>query len=204
MKVMKREGFIIGIDEVGRGSLAGPVAACATLIPHGFKLRGQKNLPRLRDSKRMSELHRKRWAMYARGESRVAHGVVFVSAEAVDRLNISRAADLAAQTALDFLIKKFKLSSGAIYLDAGLRVRAPSGFSVCSVIKGDDKVPAISLAAVLAKTERDSFMRALHFAYPRYGFFRNVGYGTKQHLKAIKKYGFLEVHRSSFCKDVGR
>lgn len=201
---MKKKGFVIGIDEVGRGCLAGPVAACATLVPRGFRLRGRKNMPVLRDSKKMSELHRKKWAVYVRGESRVAHRVVFVGAEAVDQLNISRAADLAAQIALDFLIKKFKLSSGVIYLDAGLRVWAPRGFSVRSVIKGDDKIPAISLAAVLAKTERDSFMRALHYAYPGYGFLRNVGYGTREHIMAMKRHGFLEVHRSSFCKNVSR
>lgn len=196
---MSKARYIIGIDEVGRGALAGPVAVCATLISASYNLRQLKKMPRLRDSKKMSEAHRKKWAKFARGKPGVAHEIIFKDHKTVDQLNISRAANLAAQEALNNLIKKYRISTGTVFLDAGLRVGVPSGFSVKSIVHGDDKIPAISLASVLAKTERDTFMRALHFAYPRYGFMTNVGYGTKKHIRAIKRHGFSTVHRLSFC-----
>lgn len=192
--------FIIGIDEVGRGSLAGPVAVCVTLIPKGLKLRGIKNMPKLRDSKKMTEKNRKIWVNYARSDGRITHKIVFAGEAAVDVFNVSKAANLAAEHALELLIRENGVLSADIFLDAGLLVRAPEGFSVRNIVRGDDKIPAISLAAVLAKTARDTYMRLLHFAYPNYGFWQNVGYGTKEHLTALKLRGLSRVHRENFCR----
>lgn len=212
--------YIIGIDEVGRGPLAGPVVVAAVAMTTKFKIRNaelrikkkSKNseflilnskLAKLRDSKKLSSKQREIWFNYVKKNPKIFYAVVSVPPKVIDRINISNAANLAATQAFIKLIKsrKLKAKSCSIFLDGGLylKLRVKSHkLKVKTVIRGDEKIPAISLASIVAKVARDKFMEKLHKKYPRYGFDRHKGYGTKRHFKMIKKYGLSPIHRKSF------
>ena len=201
--------YIIGIDEVGRGSLAGPVTVTALVLPRKFK--NKKLKTPLRDSKKLSARQREIWFDFVK-KQKIPYVVASISPKVIDKINISNAANLAASRALLKLIKINKLEnkSFTVRLDGGLYIknlklknsRLRQGFGgqvkTKTIIKGDEKIPAISLASIVAKVSRDRYMKKLHKKYPRYDFIHNVGYGTKKHIKAIKKYGFSPIHRRSF------
>src|SRR3989344_3681263 len=201
--------YIIGIDEVGRGSLAGPVTVTALVLPIKFK--NKKLKTPLRDSKKLSARQREIWFDFVK-KQKIPYVVASISPKVIDKINISNAANLAASRALLKLIKINKLEnkSFTVRLDGGLYIknlklknsRLRQGFGgqvkTKTIIKGDEKIPAISLASIVAKVSRDRYMKKLHKKYPRYDFIHNVGYGTKNHIKAIKKYGFSPIHRRSF------
>ncbi len=213
--------YVIGIDEVGRGALAGPVTVAALLLPHNFSPCGRppegRQFPisnfqkkykiKLKDSKKLSRKQREIWFKWIKNYSnilkniRIVYAVASVSPKIIDKINISNAANLAATSALKALIKNYKLriKNCLVYLDGGLFLN--SKFCILNsttVVKGDEKIPAISLASIVAKVSRDRMMRKLHKKYPQYDFINNVGYGTKKHISAIKKYGRLPIHRKSF------
>lgn len=186
--------YIIGIDEVGRGPLAGPVTVAAVATTGNFK-----NL-KLRDSKKLSERQRETWFKYIKKKFKYA--VASVSPRTIDKINISKAANLAATRALRRLLmkRKFPLNKTKIFLDGGLKIKEPLStfYNPRTIIKGDEKVPAIALASIVAKVTRDKRMKKLHKKYPKYRFNKNKGYGTKKHIKAIKKHGPIDIHRSTF------
>lgn len=195
-----RRGYIIGIDEVGRGALAGPVVVAAAALPKNFKFK-IKNL-KLRDSKKLTPRQREIWFKYVKRQ-KIPYAIAGVSPKIIDKINISKAANLAATKALKRLIKNYKLriKNCAVYLDGGLYLIISSKYKVASsrtIIKGDEKIPAISLASIIAKIHRDKLMKKLHKKYPRYDFIHNVGYGVPKNIKAVKKYGLSPIHRRSF------
>lgn len=207
---MQKKSFIIGIDEVGRGPLAGPVTVGVILAPSNFKFQIPDSKLILKDSKKLSPKQREewfRWVKRMREDKRLFCVTASVYPKAIDRLNVSRAANLAAERAIVRVIRKSGKKPRwvrVIYLDSGLRPfeKKLSTFNsqLKTIIKGDEKIPVISLASIVAKVTRDGYMKKLHNRYPQYGFDANKGYGTRKHLTALRKYGRCPHHRLTFLK----
>lgn len=196
--------YIIGIDEVGRGALAGKVFVAAVALRKNLKLKAW-NL-KLRDSKKLTPKQRGVWFDYIKAE-KIYYALASVPPKTIDKINISQAANLAATKAFNKLIAKCKMR-GTNYkacLDGGLFLpkNLNSKFLILnSITRGDEKIPAISLASIVAKVSRDKEMVKFHKKYPKYKFHKHKGYGTKEHFKAIKKYGPSKIHRLTFLKKV--
>jgi ribonuclease HII len=189
--------YLVGIDEVGRGPLAGPVTVCACKVSHAFD---DAHLMGIKDSKKLSPQKREEWfhkisLLKSKGELDFAFS--FVSAEIIDSIGIIKAIERALHECLDAL--SLDPESSKIVLDGSLR--APKKFLVQeTIIKGDEKVPLISAASIIAKVMRDKYMTEQGGIYPSYGFEEHKGYGTSAHFKAIRKYGPSPLHRRTFLK----
>ena len=183
--------YIIGVDEAGRGPLAGPVAVAAIAIPYGAKL------PKgVRDSKKLSAAQRER--LRAELASQFPFKVVMVGANIIDRIGIGRAVHLAVSRAVRRLAAELEGYDVRVMLDGLLH--APREFQQETVIHGDDLVPTISAASIMAKTARDRKMLTLHHIYPEYRFDAHMGYGTALHRKALQKHGLSPEHRRGYCR----
>jgi len=183
------EGYklIAGTDEVGRGALAGPVAACVLILPEGF------TYPGINDSKKVSKKKRKTLSEIIR-ENAVAYDCATVSAFEIDEINILNATRLAMVRAFNRLETKpdFLLADAIKLNEIDIPQEAITG--------GDAKSVTIAAASIVAKVYRDKIMDALHERFPVYGFNTNKGYGTKKHIEAIKQHGICPVHRRSFAR----
>jgi ribonuclease HII len=178
-------GLVCGIDEAGRGPLAGTVVAAAVILDP------LRPIPGLNDSKKLSEKKRDALAILIR-ERAVAWAVASASVEEIDRLNILHATMLAMQRAVAGLAVR----PSAAMVDGN---RCPKLDIPCeAVVKGDGKIASIAAASILAKTVRDADMLDLHAQYPMYGFDRHMGYPTAAHFQALEAYGASPVHRRSF------
>lgn len=175
-----------GCDEAGRGPLAGPVYAAAVILPKDF------HHPLLNDSKQMTEKARETLRPIIEAEA-VAWAVEAVSAEEIDRLNILGASITGMQRA----VRRLAVKPQFLLVD-GNRFRPFDGYDYATVVHGDATYASIAAASVLAKTWRDEKMRELAALYPQYGWDRNMGYPTAEHIAAIKKYGYTPEHRKSF------
>lgn len=175
-----------GCDEAGRGCLCGPVACAAVILPSGF------SLPGLDDSKKLSEKRRRELRPLIE-EQALAWAVVMVSSERIDKLNILRASITGMQEALD----KLSVSPQHILVD-GNRFYPWHDVPYTTVVGGDGKYAAIAAASVLAKTHRDELMLQLAREYPGYGWEKNMGYPTRQHLEGIDRLGLTPYHRRSY------
>ena len=175
-----------GCDEAGRGPLAGPVYAAAVILPEGF------SHPLLNDSKQMTEKQRDMLRPIIEKEA-VSWAVVSLSAEEIDELNIL----WASVTGMQRAVRKLSPRPDWLLVD-GNRFRPFDGFGYTTVVHGDATYASIAAASVLAKTHRDEFMRKIALEYPEYGWDRNMGYPTREHVEAIKKFGFTPFHRKSF------
>lgn len=206
-QVASSNHYIIGIDEVGRGSLAGPVTVAAVAATVNSKFHppagGQNSKLKLRDSKKLSPNQRECWFNYIKGRPRLFYSIASTYPKLIERLNISQAANLAAARALKKLVVSHPglAIRAKVLLDGGLYLKNLKPYSR-TVIKGDEKYNCIKLASIAAKVRRDYLMRRNHKKYPRYGFDKHKGYGTKKHLRAIKKYGPCRIHRQAFLKNV--
>ena len=178
--------ILAGIDEAGRGPLAGPVAAAAVILPRGFAC------PGLDDSKKLSAKKREALYQVLTADPRVVWCVALASAAEIDRLNILRATHLAMRRAVEGL----GVTPDHCLID-GLPVR---GFAWPhdAIVKGDGRSCSIAAASILAKVTRDGLMHGLDADFPQYGFARHQGYGTKQHLEALRIHGPCCHHRRSF------
>lgn len=178
--------LVCGVDEAGRGPLAGPVYAAAVILPEAHGIRG------LDDSKKLSEARRDRLAEEIR-RSAIAWAVAFASVEEIDRINILRASLLAMKRAVESLA----IAPSEVWVD-GKHVPdiVPTAHAL---IGGDATMEVISAASILAKTARDAEMLRLHQRYPHYGLDRHKGYPTPNHLAALRKHGACEIHRRSFA-----
>jgi len=183
-------GHIAGIDEAGRGALAGPVSAAAVILPNTPHL--ARTLRGVRDSKQMTPLQREAWAPRIK-EIALAWGVGFASAEEIDMLGIVPATKLAAMRAMEFL------SQSPDYLLTDYLIFPEISLPQTALVKGDQRSLSIAAASVLAKTARDTRMRELDLEYPEYGFARHKGYGTPQHRAALAQWGMCSIHRKSFA-----
>lgn len=193
--------YVIGIDEVGRGPLAGPVTVAAILIPKKFRARQDKQRVELRDSKKLTEIQRRLWSAYLLEHPDVRSVAVKVYPATIDRINISKAANLAAYRAYKKLLKLHGISPAdcEVYLDGGLYLGNGKGrLPAKTIIKGDEKIPAIAMASIIAKVTRDRIMVRAAKIFPEYGFGEHKGYGTKAHYRAIRKLGLTKIHRASF------
>ena len=175
-----------GCDEAGRGPLAGPVYAAAVILPEDFRH------PLLNDSKKMSEKARNTLREIIEKEA-TAWSVQAVSAEEIDRMNILNASIEGMHRA----VRALSVKPEFILVD-GNRFRPVDDIPHLCVVKGDGKYASIAAASVLAKTYRDEFMRKLSSEYPEYGWDRNMGYPTREHIEAIARFGYTPWHRRSF------
>ena len=181
---------IAGIDEVGRGPLAGPVVACALIAKKEFPLR---------DSKRLSVQKREQIYNLLQQEQEVEWGIGRVSEVIIDEINIFEATKLAMRRALYNLKRKLKKQDRApdfLIIDGNfpIHVRTPQK----SVIKADETIFVCTAASIIAKVTRDRIMQRYHTLYPEYGFDKHKGYGTKYHREMLQKYGACDIHRKSF------
>lgn len=188
-------GYVIGVDEAGRGPLAGPVAVGVVAVPEGFNV--AREFPGVVDSKKLSE--KKREKIFTLLEVRVAKGdarfaVEFESAETIDREGITRAVRRALSRGVNALAPDAALVK--VQLDGALR--APSEYAQETIINGDELIPLISLASITAKVLRDRLMVDFSRHYPLYGFEKHKGYGTNMHYEMLEKYGPCAIHRRSF------
>jgi ribonuclease HII len=177
--------FIAGIDEVGRGPLAGPVVAAAVILPRDF------SLPGLNDSKKLSEKQRENFYEYIVKHA-VSIGTGIISPEEIDRLNIYQASKKAMITALSSL----DAEPGHLLIDA---MELGSPYPEWSLIKGDARSISIAAASIIAKVTRDKLMAEYGKIHSGYGFEKNMGYGTKEHLDGLKLLGPSPIHRKSFA-----
>jgi len=178
---------ICGVDEAGRGPLAGPVCAAAVILPNGLEI------PGLTDSKKLTDKKRRELFPIIK-EQAIAYGIGFASHEEIDEINILQATYLAMERAMAQLSVKpeIALIDGNRAKDFGLPVR--------TVVKGDSLSANIAAASVLAKVSRDDLMLELAAEYPEYSFDVHKGYGTKVHYEALRQYGASPVHRKTFLK----
>lgn len=183
---MRKEGYhlICGIDEVGRGPLAGPVVAAAVIMPFNSKIHY------INDSKKLSSKKREVLAEQIRNEA-LAWAVGVVGPEVIDQIGILEATKLAMNEAVD----RLSVIPEHLLVDA---VRLPSPYPVKAVIHGDALCYSIAAASIVAKVYRDAMMRQFHELYPHYGFPDNMGYGTAAHIEALKLHGPCPIHRKSF------
>lgn len=195
---MKKK-YVIGIDEVGRGALAGPVVVAAVCFPAKLKI-SNRELGALKDSKKLSPKAREQWAEYFRTIKGVSRSVARVYPRKIEKINISAAANHAASKASARLIKNLGLKEGQyrIFLDGGLFVKNQEDLPAKTIIKADEKITAVKAASIVAKVHRDNYMKKLSRRHPQYGFEVHKGYGTKMHLNAIKRHGPSDVHRLTF------
>lgn len=200
--------YVIGIDEVGRGCLAGPVYVCAVRMPRGWhppRGRASRRRSKLKDSKKLTRLAREEWFAYFRQEPRISYALARVSPAVIDRINISRAANLAALRAFKKLAigDKPLAVSRRVFLDGGLYLgNGTARLAAKTIIKGDEKITAIKIASIIAKVTRDRHMTRLAKQYPAYGFEIHKGYGTRAHREAIRKRGATDIHRGTFLSRV--
>ena len=177
--------IIAGVDEVGRGSLIGPVFAAAVI----FKTNIDKK--KIKDSKKLSKVKRDILEKYIKKNSIWSIGSA--SLREIEKLNILNASLLAMKRS----IKKLKLKPSITLID-GNKLPELDGYKVKYVIKGDQKISEISAASIIAKVARDRFITKLSKKFKKYAWDKNAGYGTKEHLKAIKKFGITQFHRKTF------
>lgn len=182
--------YICGVDEAGRGPLAGPVCAAAVILPE------DACIPGLNDSKKLSEKKREQ-LFNVITEKALSYCVAYGTLEEIEEFNILEATFLAMNRAIEGL----KIKSDFALIDGN---RAPKGIKIpCEmVVKGDAKSMSVAAASVLAKVSRDRLMLEYDEKYPLYDFKKHKGYGTKEHTELIKKYGPCEIHRLSFLKNI--
>ncbi|KKU51296.1 MAG: ribonuclease HII [Parcubacteria group bacterium GW2011_GWA2_47_10] len=198
-----RQWYVIGIDEAGRGPLAGPVVVAGICVQNaGGAVSAHRAFSALefdsffngiRDSKKISEKKREEWYRKITKNPAIQWAVAVVDHDVIDRINILQATNRGVHD----VYKKLSFSASVpALLDGGLSLPKPAPFQ--AIIKGDEKIPLISAASIIAKVTRDRIMRKLHKKYPRYRFDLHKGYGTKLHRKLIKRFGRSQVHRRSF------
>lgn len=186
MPLLRSEGLVCGVDEAGRGPLAGPVVAAAVILDPTNPVEG------LNDSKKLSAKRRELLAIEIRAKA-LAWSVAEATVEEIDAINILQASMLAMRRAVEGLVVK----PVRALIDGN---RCPAlACKAEAIVGGDGKMESIAAASILAKTIRDAGMRELHLAYPHYGFDRHMGYPTAFHLQALRDYGASPVHRRSFA-----
>lgn len=189
---IKKQGFkyVIGLDEAGRGPLAGPVVAAAVYY------KGKDIILGVNDSKQISPKKREELSFKLTNHPCVMWGLGVISSRDIDKINILEASKLAMQKALLDLETKYKIKADYLILDGKMKLDIP--INQVSIIKADEKIFSCSAASIIAKVTRDMIMVKMSKKYPEYLFEKHKGYGTRLHLEMIKKYGPCAIHRKSF------
>ncbi|TAE30987.1 MAG: ribonuclease HII [Candidatus Kapaibacterium sp.] len=198
---MKDQKILIGVDEVGRGCLAGPLYAAAVILPEGFDTSG------LRDSKKLSPRQRERLAERINAEAVVGMGIA--SVETIAKINVLQATMEAMHAALYQVFERIgdlsHRKQHEIIVDGNYFHSTEFVFDVQTIVRGDAIYPCISAASIVAKVARDAYMRDVaHVDFPLYNFARHKGYGTKEHREAIINYGACPLHRKLFLRNIVR
>jgi len=195
--------YLIGIDEVGRGPVAGPVTICAFKISESEykKLLSENFFDKLRDSKKLSEKKREEWfSKFVELEKQkiIEYSCLSKTAGDIDAIGIS----ICIQKSIAETLQELNATStDKIFLDGSLN--APAEFpNQETIIKGDEKIPVISCASIIAKVLRDKKMTEFHAEFPEYGLDGHKGYGTSKHMEAIKKHGVSKIHRLTYLKNI--
>lgn len=181
----KGHEYIAGCDEVGRGPLAGPVVAAAVILNPMIKI------PGLDDSKKLTEKKREALDQEIRKHA-LAYAITYIDPAEIDEINIYEAS----RKAMIEAVKKLKIKPSFVLSDAMKLLHL--GIKYQDIIKGDSKSASIAAASIIAKVERDNYMKEIALKYPEYGFEKHKGYPTKKHLEALKIYGVLDIHRKSY------
>ena len=178
--------WIVGVDEVGRGPLAGPVTVGAVATTRPYEFHG------VRDSKRLSPNQRQAWYYQITKNPEIKWAIASVGQGGIDRVGITKALYRAVSRALLglYVMPSLVLLDGSLY--------APPEFRQCTIIKGDEQIPLIAAASIIAKVTRDRFMERQHVRFPEYGFAAHKGYGTRAHYQALRRYGSCVLHRQTF------
>jgi ribonuclease HII len=197
----RKPRFLAGVDEAGRGPLAGPVSVGVAVIPHNFDW---NRIPHVNDSKKLSEKKREEIYELARALKRtgeLTYTVSLVSGVVIDRIGITKAVALG----IERCFKKLSLDPRITHVKLDGLLKAPGAFEYQeTIIKGDSKEKVIGLASIMAKVTRDRMMVRKARLFPEYSFEIHKGYGTKLHLDAINRHGLSWMHRTSFCKNALR
>ncbi len=204
-KYYQKKGYryLIGIDEVGRGPLAGPVTVTAVLFPVS-KVKKNKLFEILlrdtRDSKKLSAFQREKLVAIVKNISFIKFTTSSVSSFVIDRINIENATQKAIENCLQQLKRKysFSFSKCIVLIDGNRKFKTTKNIFQRTIVSGDDKVFSIALASVIAKVTRDKKMTQFALLYPQYHLEKHKGYGTKLHLRLLRKYGPCEIHRKSY------
>lgn len=184
---LKGKKFVAGIDEVGRGPFAGPVVTACVVLPKDFNILG------INDSKKLSEEKRKQ-LFFKIKENALDISINMENNNVIDNINILEATKKSMLKNIEYL----KIKPDYLILDAvSLNIDIP----YISMPKADEKSISVAAASIIAKVTRDEYMKEMHNIYPQYNFDINKGYGTKQHIEALKKYGFCDLHRKTFIKN---
>ena len=181
--------YVCGIDEAGRGPLAGPVVVASVILPKDSMIEG------INDSKKISESKREKLYDVILQES-ISYGIGIIYQEEIDEINILQAT----KKGLHEAVTNMEIKPNVILVDALTGIDT-LGIPYKSIIKGDAKSYSIGAASIIAKVTRDRIMREWDKVYPEYGFAGHKGYGTAKHIEAIKKYGLTPIHRKTFCKN---
>ncbi len=186
----KGYNYICGVDEAGRGPLAGPVCAAAVILPLDCEING------INDSKKLSEKKREELFEVITKKA-ISYSIAFSSVEEIEELNILGATFLAMKRAVEGLDVKADFA-----IIDGNKVPPELNVSAEALVKGDAKSVSVAAASILAKVTRDRLLYEYDKKYPEYSFAAHKGYGTKAHIEAIRKYGVLDIHRKSFLKNI--
>lgn len=195
--------FVIGIDEAGRGPLAGPVVAAALFLSPDFNFHtaeNQKEFLKIKDSKKITPKGREKLFDFLTASKDIKYGIGIVTEKTIDEKNILQATLIAMKKAVDDLLKKdskINIQNSVVLID-GRDIVDDLDFDQKAIIGGDDKVWSIAAASIIAKVTRDKIMEKYHEKYPQYCFDKHKGYGTKLHFEMIEKYGPCEIHRKTF------
>ena len=181
--------YVCGIDEAGRGPLAGPVVVASVILPKDSMIEG------INDSKKISESKREKLYDIILQEA-ISYGIGIIYQEEIDEINILQAT----KKGLHEAVTNMEIKPNVILVDALTGIDT-LGIPYKSIIKGDAKSYSIGAASIIAKVTRDRIMREWDKIYPEYGFAGHKGYGTAKHIEAIKKYGLTPIHRKTFCKN---
>ncbi|MEY3784309.1 MAG: ribonuclease ribonuclease [Candidatus Parcubacteria bacterium] len=190
--------WLVGIDEAGRGPLAGPVSVGVAKVPVDFDwglILGVGDSKQIKPAKREEIFKRAQELRYHR---ELDFAVAMVGASVIDEKGVVYAIN----TAIERCLRRLKLDIDECYIKLDGSLKAPSEYAQETIIKGDSLVPAIGLASICAKVTRDRYMVRVARRYTRYGFAEHKGYGTKMHCAAIAKYGKSPIHRVSYCKNI--
>ena len=180
--------LIAGVDEAGRGPLAGPILAAAVILP------SRTRLPGLNDSKKLSHLQREKLYLLIRAQA-ISIGIGLVDQQTIDQINIGQANYLALRLA----VEQLAIAPDGVLVDGKRRIPELACYQL-PIVGGDGKSPSIAAASIIAKVTRDRIMDEWHQKYPQYGFDHHRGYGTREHYKNISRYGLCPIHRRSFIQ----
>jgi ribonuclease HII len=211
--MQNKKHFTIGIDEVGRGSLAGPVFVGVAAVSKDGLLaikNAEKKNGKIKDSKKLSPKKRNEWFLFFKENKDIFFNIKMMNPPLIDKLNISKSANILALRAFKKIVSNKKIGKmdydvfldGGLYLGDKRNIFEINGINkkAKTIIKGDEKIIAIRVASIAAKVLRDFYMVKISKKYKKYNFDINKGYGTRFHINAIKKYGASDIHRKTFIK----